>query len=98
MLRLLLVGLCCAVGVGAAFKSRFGALLFYVWFAVFRPQDYLWFSIVEYRPSLLIGLFLVVSSAAYGVLPIVFHPLWIGSVAFWLLGLIAQSNAVAPDI
>src|SRR5436190_14483338 len=98
MLRLAFVAICGLVGLGAAIRSRFGALLFYIWFAIFRPTDYLWFSIVEYRPSLVVGLMLVLTSAATGILPFTLHPLWLASAAFWLLGLFAQQYAVAPDI
>ena len=98
MIRLLIVVVCGIVGLGAAIKSRFGALLFYVWYAIFRPQDYLWFSIAEYRPSLIIGIGLVVSSVVSGVLPFALHPLWLGPLVVWLCGLMAHHNAVAPDI
>src|SRR6478752_3664109 len=97
MIRSAIVVVCILVGVGATIRSRFGALLFYVWFAIFRPTDYLWFSIVEYRPSFVVGLTLVGSSAATGVLPLTLHPLWLGSVLFWLCALLAQQYAVAPD-
>jgi putative inorganic carbon (HCO3(-)) transporter len=98
MIRTAIVAICFLIGIGATIRSRFGALMFYVWFAIFRPTDYLWFSITEYRPSFLVGLTLVASSAATGVLPLTSHPLWVGSLLFWFFALVAQQFAVVPDL
>lgn len=85
-------------GLVAAVSSRFGALLVYLWFALFRPAEWVWFDITSLRLSLVLGLLLVVPSLATGILPNLTHPLSLGSIAFLLTGIIAQSNAVRPDV
>jgi hypothetical protein len=94
MLRSIFVLCAFVVGGVAAVHSAFGALLFYLWFALFRPQEWLWVDITAYRPSLVIGLGLVVRSLASGILPNLSHPLSIGSVIFLLAALVAQQGAV----
>ena len=94
MLRSIFVLCAFVVGGVASVHSAFGALLFYIWFALFRPQEWLWIDITGYRPSLIIGLTLVVRSAISGVLPNLTHPLSIGSVLFLTCALIAQAGAV----
>ena len=66
MIRLTVVLICSIIGIGAAVRSRFGGLLFYVWFAVFRPQEWIWISLTASRPSLVVGLLLVVPCLATG--------------------------------
>jgi putative inorganic carbon (HCO3(-)) transporter len=85
-------------GLVTAVSSRFGALLVYLWFALFRPAEWVWFDITSLRLSLVLGLLLVVPSLATGILPNLTHPLSLGSIAFVLTGVIAQSNAVRPDV
>jgi putative inorganic carbon (HCO3(-)) transporter len=97
MLRLVAFIVCMTFGFGAAIYSRFGALLFYVWFALFRPQEWVWTDITGLRLSLWLGILLVVPSLLSGVLPNLTHPLSVGSLLFLLTGLIAQLNAVRPD-
>ncbi len=94
MLRSIFVLCAFVVGGVAAVHSAFGALLFYLWFALFRPQEWLWIDITAYRPSLVIGLVLMIRSLAAGVLPNLTHPLSIGSVSFLLAALVAQHGAV----
>jgi probable O-glycosylation ligase (exosortase A-associated) len=98
MLRLIFVLIIGSFGLVAAIRSRFGALLFYVWFAVFRPQEWMWIDITAFRPSLVIGLLLVVPSLLTGVFPHIAHPLSIAAIVFWLCGLAAQAQAVRPDL
>jgi probable O-glycosylation ligase (exosortase A-associated) len=98
MLRLIFVSIIGSVGLVAAIRSRFGALLFYVWFAVFRPQEWSWVDITALRPSLAIGVLLVVPSILSGVLPHLWHPLSISALVFWLCALAAQAHAVRPDL
>lgn len=94
MLRSLFVFCIVLWGVYGTARSAFGALLFYLWFALFRPQEWLWVDISGYRPSLVVGLLLVVRCLISGVLPNVSHVLSLGSVGFLATALLAQSNAV----
>jgi putative inorganic carbon (HCO3(-)) transporter len=95
MLRLLLVGGILSVGLVASLWSRFAALLTYVWFAVFRPQEWLWTSAVEQlRLSLVVAVLLVVPSLLTGVFPNVTHPLSLLTLAFLGVVGIAQSTTV----
>ena len=87
-----------SAGLIAALSSRFGALLAYLWFALFRPQEWMWLDISSLRLSLVLGLLLVIPSVATGILPNLTHPLSLGSIAFLLTGLVAQSNAVRTDV
>lgn len=98
MLRSLFVLAILALGIAAGIRDRFAALLLYAWFALFRPQEWLWVDISRFRLSLLLGLFLVVPSFLSGVLPNVTHPLCAGGIAFLGAALLAQGQAVAPEI
>jgi putative inorganic carbon (hco3(-)) transporter len=95
MLRMLFVLAILLVGGVAAMWSRFAALLLYLWFAVFRPLEWLWTrDLSAYRPSLWIGLLLVGSCLLTGVLPTLLHPISLGALGFFLSSLLAQHNAV----
>lgn len=85
------------IGVGAALSSRFGGLLFYLWFGLFRPQEWVWIDVESFRLSLLAGALFVVPCLFSGVWPTLNHPLGIGSLLFLATGLIAQVNTVSPD-
>ncbi len=85
-------------GIVAGLFSRFAALQLYLWFALFRPQEWLWIDVSQLRLSLLIGLLLVIPSVLTGVLPDVTHPLSAGAAMFLLTALGAQLNAYRPDI
>src|SRR6476646_7759862 len=98
MLRAGFVCLILAVGVIAALRSRFGALQLYIWFALFRPQEWLWFDISAYRLSTVLGAMLVLPSVASGLLPVVTHPISLGSLGFLGTSLIAHTGATDPDI
>jgi putative inorganic carbon (HCO3(-)) transporter len=93
VLRTLFVITILVPGVVAAVRNRFAALLMYIWFALFRPQDWMWIDITSLRLSLVLGLILVVPSILSGILPNVTHPLSLGAIAFFFCGLIAQVNA-----
>jgi probable O-glycosylation ligase (exosortase A-associated) len=95
MLRSLFVFAILIPGVAAALTNRFAALLLYLWFALFRPMEWVWFDLSALRPSLVLGLLLVVPSFLTGVFPNLGHPLSVGSVMFLLAGLVAQTNAVS---
>lgn len=98
MLRLLFVGALFAIGLGAVFRSRFGALLFYLWFATFRPVEWVWVDLSPFRLSLVVGLLLVVPSLVSGVWPNMTHPLSAGALLMLALSLPPQLWAVRPDI
>lgn len=98
MLRLLFFVIVVSTGLVASLWSRFAALLTYVWFALFRPQEWLWVSIVDLRLSLVLGFMLVVPSLLTGIFPNLTHPLSAGALFMLVLGLIAHPGAVAPDV
>lgn len=93
MLRTLFVLAILVPGFALALTNRFAALLLYLWFALFRPLEWLWFDFSALRPSLVLGLVLVVPSFLTGVFPTLGHPLSIGAALFFVSGLIAQLNA-----
>jgi probable O-glycosylation ligase (exosortase A-associated) len=84
------------IGVGAALSSRFGGLLFYLWFGLFRPQEWVWIDVEAFRLSLIAGALFVVPTLFSGVWPNLTHPLGLGSLVFLALGLVAHFNAVDP--
>ena len=94
MLRFLVVAAILIPGLLMALQDRFMALLLYLWFAFFRPQDWIWFDITNLRLSLVLGGILVVPAIVSGVWPNLSHPLSIGTVVFLSLGLVAQIGAV----
>lgn len=98
MLRLIFIGVILASGLTASIWSRFAALLTYVWFALFRPQEWTWIPLGSLRLSLITGIMLVIPSLLTGIFPNISHPLSIGTVLFFLLGLLAQGTAVNPDV
>ena len=85
-------------GMFVALAHRFAGLLLYIWFALFRPQEWLWIDISALRPSLIIGLLLVVPSLITGVFPNLTHPLSLGAIAFVVFSVIAQAVAVDPQV
>lgn len=85
-------------GFGGALYSRYAALLFYLWFAIFRPQEWVWIDIEQFRFSLLVGLLLVLPSLLTGVFPNVTHPLSLGMISFLFTALVGTMNAVDPSI
>jgi len=98
MLRLIFVCLILGVGIIAALRSRFGALQLYVWFALFRPQEWVWFDISGYRLSILLGVLLVVPSVLTGIWPVIGHPISVGALAFLSTCLLAQNGATDPAV
>ena len=98
MLRTLLVMSILVPGLFLALKDRFNALLLYLWYAFFRPQDWMYLDISALKPSLLLGLLLIVPSILSGILPDLTHPLSIGALAFLGSSFLAQFNAVNPDV
>jgi len=84
-------------GICAAAFNRFYALLLYFWFALFRPQEWVWWDLSGLRVSLVIGILLVLPSVVTGVLPYLAHPIGIGGVVFLCSALLGQLNAVSPE-
>jgi probable O-glycosylation ligase (exosortase A-associated) len=98
MLRSILVILILIPGMIAGLRDRFAALQLYIWFALFRPQEWLWVDVTAFRLSLMVGLILVIPCLLTGVLPELTHPLSIGAVLFLFTALGAQVSAYRPDI
>jgi putative inorganic carbon (HCO3(-)) transporter len=98
VLRTLFVLFIFGIGVLAAFKSRFGALLLYVWFALFRPQEWVWFDISWMRLSLISGLLLVVPAVASGIYPDTRHVLSKLSWAFLLCAVVSHFFSYNPAV
>jgi len=98
MLRSLFVVAVMVPGVYFALRNRFAALLLYIWFGLFRPQDWLWIDVTDLRLSLLLGVMLVLPSFMGGIWPNLTHPLSVGTFAFLMTGLVAQFGAVDPDV
>jgi len=83
-------------GLLVSMWSRFVALLLYLWFALFRPQEWSWGALNQLHLSYVIGLALVVPSFLTGAWPTVNHPLALGSLAMLAMALIAQIGVVDP--
>jgi putative inorganic carbon (HCO3(-)) transporter len=96
MLRTIFVLLILVPGLIAGLRSRFAALQLYLWYALFRPQEWMWWDISSLRISLLLGLLVVVPCILTGVFPYVAHPLSVGAVVFFTSAALAQINAVDP--
>jgi probable O-glycosylation ligase (exosortase A-associated) len=98
LLRTLLVLGILAVGVPLALYSPFYGLLLYLWYALFRPEAFVWFDLTPFRVSLVVGVLLLVRSALGGVYPNVSHPLSVGSIAFLGMALVSQLTAVDTSL
>ena len=98
MLRTIFILTILTIGIGWGLRSRFAALITYVWFGIFRPQEWMWIDISAFRPSLALGIILVIPCLLSGIYPNFSHPLSIGAVLFFLSSLVAQVNAVRADI
>lgn len=98
MLRTIFVLMIMVPGFFMALKNRFAALLMYIWYASFRPEEWMWFDVSSLRLSLVFGLILVVPSLLSGWLPNLTHPLSLGALAFLGSALVSQINAVVPAI
>jgi probable O-glycosylation ligase (exosortase A-associated) len=98
MLRTLLIFAIFIPGFIAALTSPYAAALLYLWFALFRPQDWVWIDITSLRLSLVLGVLFIIPALARGTRPDVTHPLGLGCAVFFGAALAAQTNAVAPAI
>jgi probable O-glycosylation ligase (exosortase A-associated) len=98
MLRTLLVFVIFVPWLFAAFRDRFAALLLYLWFALFRPQDWVWVDLTSLRLSLVLGLVLVIPCLLTGVLPDLRHPLGAGILAFLIIAILGGPFAITPEV
>jgi probable O-glycosylation ligase (exosortase A-associated) len=94
MLRTLFVFGIILPGVMAALYSRMAGLCLYIWFALFRPEEWMWIDIRPYRPSLILGLLVLLPSLIQGIIPNLTHPISMLSVLFLGTALVAQENAI----
>jgi putative inorganic carbon (hco3(-)) transporter len=98
MLRTLFILSILVPGFFLSLRNRYVALLMYLWFALFRPQDWMWIDITSLRMSLVFGVLLIVPALPAGLFPNVTNPLSVGMISFLLCSLVTQSVAVRPDI
>jgi len=84
--------------MAVALTNRVAALLLYLWFALFRPQDWLWMDITRFRLSMVLGALLIGPSLLTGILPNFTHPLSVGGILFLGCALVAQMGAFAPAV
>ena len=98
MLRTILIVTIIIVVLGASIATPFGALAGYLWFALFRPQEWIWIDISQFRLSLVIGIILLIKCIFSKSWPNVSHPISLGIIAFWATGLMAQTNAINQDL
>ena len=98
MLRTLFILSILVPGFYAAMRSRYFALLMYLWFALFRPQDWIWIDITSLRLSLVLGLLLLGPALVAGRYPNITHPLSIGMMGFLGSSILSQFTAIRPDL
>lgn len=98
MLRSLLVLAVLVPGFCAALMDGYAGLLMYLWFALFRPQDWLWIDITSLRVSMVLGIVMLGRSLISGFVPNITHPLTLGIALMVCSSVITQTSAVRPDI
>ena len=98
MLRSLLVLAVLVPGIFAALMDGYAGLLMYLWFALFRPQDWLWIDITSLRVSMVLGIVMLGRSLISGFVPNITHPLTLGIALMVCSSVITQTSAVRPDI
>ena len=98
MIRTLVFALMIIGAFYAGFISPFGALLAYIWFGLFRPAEWVWIDISQFRLSLILGIILIVRCISSGNWPNLSHRLSIGIMVFLGTGLVAHFNAIKPDL
>jgi putative inorganic carbon (hco3(-)) transporter len=96
VLRSLFVIAIMVPGIVAALRDRFPALLLYLWFALFRPQEWLWIDVTALRLSLVLGAILVGPALMTGIFPNLTHLISLGTLGFLLTGVLAQFSAADP--
>lgn len=90
MLRLLLVLGIIGFGTAAGFFNRYAALLLYLWFAFFRPQEWVFTDISALHLSLVVALVLIIPSLLTGRFPVIGHPLTLGMTLLVAAALVAE--------
>jgi putative inorganic carbon (HCO3(-)) transporter len=98
MLRTLFVLGILVPGIALGLRSRYAALVLYLWFALFRPQDWVWIDMTSWRVSLMLGALLVVPALATGKFPNVTNPISVGMIMFLSSAVATQTVAVRPDV
>ena len=98
MLRTLFILSILVPGFVLSLRNRYIALLMYLWFALFRPQDWLWIDITSLRVSMVLGAVLVLPALTTGLFPNVTNPLSIGMILFLICSTVTQAVAVRPEI
>ena len=98
MLRVIAFSLVFGTAFIGGIFNPFIALLGYAWFALFRPQEWLWFDVSGWRFSFWLGILLLVRSALSGYLPNLTHRHSIAMVLVGLTAVIAHQGALRPDI
>jgi len=96
VLRSLLILSIIVPGMVAGLRDRFPALLLYVWFALFRPQEWLWIDVTALRLSLVLAGILILPALMTGIWPNLSHAMSLGSLAFLMMGMLAQFGAIDP--
>jgi probable O-glycosylation ligase (exosortase A-associated) len=83
------------VGIGliVALYSRFAGFLLYAWFALFRPQEWAYGELEEFRLSLIVALAFVLPCLATGVVPNVSHRVSRAMLVLYVLVLVATIGA-----
>jgi putative inorganic carbon (HCO3(-)) transporter len=94
MLRTLLVLLIAVPGLCAGVWNPFAALTLYVWYAIFRPEQWIYEDISSLRLSFVIGALLVLRCAMDGTLPAFKHPLAGWALLFFGSTLLSQLQPV----
>jgi probable O-glycosylation ligase (exosortase A-associated) len=92
-MRTIVILVVIAIGFAGAVFSRQLGLLFYVWFSLFRPLEWIWTDLTSYRLSLIAGLLFLVPCILTGKLPNVTHPLSLLCWAF--LGTVVAAQATS---
>jgi putative inorganic carbon (hco3(-)) transporter len=97
MRAILVLALVVAPGLIASLMSPFAALLMYVWYALFRPQDWVYLAAFQQLSlSIVFAGLLIVPALLRGRLPNLSHPLSLLMIAFLVPCVLAHQNAVIP--
>jgi len=97
-MRILFVYTLICAALISGFISPLGALLGYVWYALFRPQSWVWVDMSAFKFSLLLGVLLVLRSSFAGKWPNLTHSNSLLMLGLLAASLVAQTNAVQPDM
>jgi putative inorganic carbon (HCO3(-)) transporter len=98
VLRLLLVLAVLVPGLAVALSSQYAALLLYLWYAIFRPQDYVYSDLSQFRFSLIIGILVLAPGLFSGRRPRLDSPLGRCILLFLAGATLAQVDAVKPGV